>query len=166
MQTPHRFLTTSHRRQRLVLWALAMLTWIAAVLFAGQRITPRQVRQRHKSVSLERLTRLTIQLLLVRSAELARRPRIRIIYYKHGRDRRRRHFIRSLLGAQLRRALTRKDLAARVAQLIHVLRHLDHFARALFRRRLTRLWRVVPQLAPSVALHGAPAPSPAFSDSS
>jgi hypothetical protein len=139
-----RFLTTSHQRQRLVLWALTMLGWIAAVL-SGRHTHARHMRQRG-DVSLDYLTRLTINLLIVRAAELkGRRPSGRCIYVKRGRDLRRRHLIRSLLGARLRRVLTYKGGAStRIQNLIQVLRRLDQHARLLFRRPLTRLFPRTP----------------------
>jgi len=167
MQLQPRLLTTSHRRQRLVLWALAMLSWIAAVLFAGKHLTARQLRQRHRRVSIDGLARLITQLIIVRAGELGRwRRHGRLRFWRRGCDLRRRHYIRSLLGSRLRRALNHKNLAARLAQLIHVLRHLDVFARQLSRRRLTRLWSIAPAPTPAAPIFGAPAPAPALSDSS
>jgi hypothetical protein len=134
-------LLTRHRRQRLVLWTLAMLSWIAVVLFSGKHLNHRQLRQRHRRLSLEGLTRTVIQLTLLRAAELGRwRRGRRLRFFQHGRDLKRRHYIRSMLGARLRRQLGGKSIAARIANLIAVLRNLDTFARALSRRHLTRLW--------------------------
>jgi len=168
MQKPHRFLTTSHRRRRLVLWAIAMLSWFAAVLFAGRRIARRHVRQRE--VSLAELKRLTLQLMIVRAAELARAgPLKRLRFWRRGRDTRPPHIVRSLIGSRLRRAMKRRDLAARIAALIAVLRTLDAHALQLahrMKRRLTRLWPIRATPAPAVANPGAPAPTPAFANSS
>jgi len=179
MQTPHRFLTTQHYRRRLALWAVAMLSWIAAVLFAGRDVAARHMRQRYARVSIERVTRLVINLLLIRARELAPvrpgKPR----YWRHGRHLVARHFIRSLIGSQLRRVLKHKDIATRVANLIRVLRNLDAAARPLaarMKRRLTRLLAIKP--APhSAMLRSGPvtqrrlayalvAPAPLFADSS
>lgn len=66
MQRPFHFLTTPHQRQRRVLWALAMLSWIVAVI-CGRAISSRQGRQRGH-VTLDGLTRLTIRLMIVRAA--------------------------------------------------------------------------------------------------
>jgi hypothetical protein len=143
-----------------------MLRWIAAVLFADKAVTPRQLRARHQRVSLDGLTRLVVQLLLVRSGELAKRKCRRLRFFLQGRDLKRRHFIRSLLGARLRRALKPRSLAARIDALIHVLRHLDHYARQLAKRRLTRLWGVKPAHTPAATLLSAPMLALAFSDSS
>jgi hypothetical protein len=143
-----------------------MLRWIAAVVFAGQAVTARQVRARHKRVSLDGLTRLVIQLLIVRSAELARRKCRRLRFFRHGRDLKRRHFIRSLLGARLRRALKPKTLAARIDALIRALRDLDLYARQLANRRLTRLWSIKPASTPAALIPALPVSASAFADSS
>jgi hypothetical protein len=73
MQTPTRFLTSSHQRRRLALWAAAMLMWIGALLFAAPQVSARQFAQRHRRLSLDGLTRLVINLMLVRAGELAQR---------------------------------------------------------------------------------------------
>ena len=162
----HRLLTTAHQRRRLALWALTMLRWIAGVVFAAKPVSARQVRARHGRVSLERLTRLVVQLLIIRSAELAQRKRGRVRFFRHGRDLRPRHYIRSLLGARLRGVLKPKHLAARIDALIRALRHLDRYARQLAKRRITRLWSVKPAPAPAAAIVSAPILAFAFADSS
>ena len=143
-----------------------MLRWIAAVLFAGKPANARQVTARHKRVSLEGLTRLVVQLLIIRSAELMQRRRKRLRFFRHGRDLRRRHYIRSLLGARLRRVLKPKSIAARIDALIRVLRHLDLYARQLAKRRITRLWSVTPAPTPAPLSLSAPILAFAFTDSS
>jgi hypothetical protein len=169
MQTPHRFLTTQHRRQRLALWALAMLSWVAAVLCGARDVTVRQLRQRYARVSIERLTRLIVNLLLIRARELAPIRKGKPRYWRRGRHLVARHFIRSLIGSKLRRVLKHKDLATRVANLIAVLRNLDAAARQLaarMKRRLTRLLPIKPAPMPADALISLVAPAPSFADSS
>jgi hypothetical protein len=146
----HKRHLTRHRRQRLVLWALAMLTWIASV-FAGRPITSRQAHRRG-DVSLDGLTRMVMQLAAIRAGELARLRRRRPTFFKRGRDLRRRHLRRSVIGSRLRRKLKHKDIATHVATLIAALRDLDAIARPLaqrMRQGLTRLWAVTakPMLA-------------------
>lgn len=153
MQTPRQFLTTARQRQRLVLWALAMLSWIAAVLFAGRRVDVRQLRRRYNRASIEGLTRITLHLVVIRASELGRWRRRRPLLWSRGRDMRVRHLIRSLVGSKLRRALKRERLSERIEALRYVLRHLDVFARYLARRRLTRLRPIKP--ATTVALDSA-----------
>ena len=152
MKSPRRFLTTTHQRQRLVLWALAMLSWIAAVLFAGKEITHRQLRQRYKRVSLESLTRMTIHLIVIRATELGRWPRRKPRFWSRGCDLRVRHLMRSLVGSKLRRALKSKQPEERIEALKYVLHHLDVFARYVARRRLTRLRPIKPTPAPAITL--------------
>jgi hypothetical protein len=162
----HRPLTTARQRQRLALWALTMLRWIAAVLFAGKPVTAHQVRARHGRVSLDGLTRLVVQLLIIRSAEFMQRKRKPLRFFRHGRDLKRRHYIRSLLGARLRRALKPKSIAARIDALIRVLRDLDLYARQLMKRRLTRLWSVKPAPTQAASILSTPVLALAFTDSS
>ncbi|HYD87470.1 MAG TPA: hypothetical protein VEA80_08355 [Vitreimonas sp.] len=165
MNTPKHHLS-SRRRQRLVLWALAMLSWIASVLFAGRKVTPRQLLRRRRSMSLDGLKRMTIQLMIVRAAELAR---LRLPKVPRRRPPVRRHYFRSLLGSRLRRLMKRKDLPARIAVLIDVLRNLDDYAAILakrLKRRLTRLFPIRGVPVSSALLQGAPAPQPACADTS
>lgn len=143
-----------------------MLRWIAAVLFADRAVTTRQLCARHGSISLDGLTRLAVQLLIIRSAELAPSKPRRLCFFRHGRDLKRRHYIRSLLGARLRRALKPRRLAARIDALIRVLRDLDLYARQLMKRCLTRLWCVKPAPTPAATIQSAPIPALAFPDSS
>ena len=169
MQSKPRFLTTPRQRQRLALWTLTVLQWIAAVLFGGRRASCRHARQRCNLISLERLTRLAIGLLIVRAGEHAGRRAGKRRFWRRGRDLRTRHLTRSLLGSKLRRAVKPKGVAARIAALIVLLRDLDTFARRLARRmrgRLTRLWAIKAAPAFAAPLNDAPALPLAFADSS
>jgi hypothetical protein len=164
----HRSILTQHRFQRLVLWTLTMLSWIAAVLSANRAVSARHRRGRF-DISLPWLTQLVGKLLIVRAGQLARRRRKRIVYWRRGRDLRRSHLLRSALGARLRRKLKHQDIRVWLANLIGVLRDLDAHAAPLaqrLRRGLTRVWRWWGPIAPAVALCGAPAPMPALADSS
>ena len=147
-----------------------MLSWIAAMLSADRAVARRHVQQRIGFISLPWLTRRVGHILIVRAAQLGRlRRRKRIRFWRHGRDLRPAHLIRSVLGGRVRRALKHKDATTWIARLIHVLRNLDAYARPLIRRLnggLTRLLRLVPAIPPAGAIHGAPAPTPAFADSS
>ena len=158
---------TRHRRQRYVLWALAMLAWIASV-FAGSRITSRQAHQRG-DISLQGLTRMVMELVVIRAGEVARIRRRNLAFFKRGRDLRRSHLLRSVIGSRLRRTLKRRDIAAHIANLIAVLRDLDAFARPVaqrLRRGLTRLFPIT-RIAPSFdTILGPPAPTPALTDTS
>lgn len=167
MKSPRRPYLTQHRRRRLVLWALAMLLWIASLL-AGVRPTRRQLAQRG-DISLDGVAWFVRRLILIRGGELAGFNRNRPCYFKHGRDLRRPHVLRSICGSQLRQALDHRDPIARIAILIDALTHLDvwaaRFAKRL-RRRITRLWAIAPAPMPAMALAGASAPNPAGADSS
>ncbi|HYD89225.1 MAG TPA: hypothetical protein VEA80_17230 [Vitreimonas sp.] len=136
-----------HRRARLIAWALAMLTWMAQVLFADAPFTQRHARRRGPRMSLAGLTHMVRQLIIVRAADLARqRPKSRFNFHYRGYDRTPRAVIRAVIGARVRRMLKRDDLAARIGVLIHALNHLDQYASIVarrLRRRLTRLWPIL-----------------------
>lgn len=145
-----------------------MLQWIAVVVFAGKRITRRDLRHRG-DVSVAWLRRVTEELLIVRASELVRtrpgKPRI----WKHGRNLRPRHLMRSILGARLRCVLRHKHHRAQIGALIAVLRDLDHYAELLaqrLRRRLTRLWPITSAPTSAAQLLSPPASLPAIADSS
>jgi hypothetical protein len=168
MKTQRRFLTTPHQRQRLALWTLTALQWVAAVLFGGREVAVRHLHQRCPLISLERLTRLATCLLIVRAREQARCRAGTLRFWRHGRDLRPRHLIRSLLGSKLRRAFKPKGVAARIAALIGLLRNLDACARRLarrMRRGLTRLWPIKAASTFAAPLTDVPALL-AFADSS
>jgi hypothetical protein len=158
-------LPTQHRLQRLALCTLALLHWIAAI-FSGLTPSARHRAQRGH-VSLASLKHRVIALIIFRALHLIG-PYRDAPSARHGRDLRRSHFIRSLLGSKLRRALNHKHAPTQVAQLIAILRNLPAYAAHVAYRlhHLRRLWRIVPPIAPATALYGAPAPSPAFADSS
>jgi hypothetical protein len=121
-------------------------------------------------MSLDGLTRMTIELMICRAAELARlRRRQRIRVWRYGRDLTPRHLLRSLVGSRLRRVLKPKDVAARIAILTGVLRNLDTFAAQLakrMRRGLTRLWPILPAPTSAAPLVALAAPAPSYADSS
>ena len=144
-----------------------MLLWIAS-LFAGVRPTRRQL-DRRGDISLDGVAWLVRRLILVRAAELAGYNRNRPCFFKYGRDLRRAQLLRSICGSKLRRALDHSDPIARIAILIDALTHLDawaaRFAKRL-RRRITRLWAIMPAPTPALALAGALALPPPCADSS
>jgi hypothetical protein len=169
MDKPKPPIFTEHRRKRLTLWALTVLGWLMSVLFGNRDVSVRHLNQRLDFVFLDELTDVTRALLVSRALQFAsvRTPR-RLHYWKHGRSLRRVHFMRSFLGARFRRLLAHRDLKTRIAQLIAVLRNLDVYARRLMQRmrKLHRLWRIVPRIAPAALMLGPPAPPPAVCDSS
>lgn len=148
---------------------LTMLAWIASLL-AGGAPGARHLRQRRCAMSLHGLARTVKRLILQRAADIAGlRRKHRPILFRHGRDLRRRHFARSILGSKLRRALNQRDPVRRVAILIDALTHLDAWA-ARFARRLRcgfmRLWSIPPAPTPAIALVAPLALPPACADSS
>jgi hypothetical protein len=166
----YRPILTQHRLQRLALWLLTLLHWIAAILSANLPAHARHRRQRG-DISLAWVSRWVGALVTVRALNMLRpRPRrMRFLYWRPTFNARPSHFQRSLFGAKLRRALQHKDPATHIAQLIAVLRNLDTYAAELalrIRCRLRRLLRAWLEIAPATPLHGAPAPSPALTDSS
>jgi hypothetical protein len=169
MNKPKPPVFTEHRRKRLTLWALTVLGWLMSVLFGERDVSVRHLQQRLDYVFLDELTDMTRALLVGRALQLAkvRMPR-RLQYWRHGRSLRRAHFMRSFLGAHFRRLLNHKDLKTRIAQLIAVLRDLDSHARRLMQRmrKLYRLWRIAPRIAPATTVRGGFAPMPALADSS
>lgn len=167
MQTQTRSKITAHQRQRLILWALTMLHWFAKALLDYRIVTKRQLAQRG-DYSLGWLTRLVTNIALHRARDfLGRVPTVKHVW-RRGRDLRRSHMRRSLIGARVRRALKHKDIATSIARLIDALNNIDHYARQLAKRykRLRRLWSIKPPLAPCAAILGAPALLPASCDSS
>jgi hypothetical protein len=167
MQTQRPYLT-SHRRQRLVLWALTMLTWIASLL-GGAMPLRRHLRQRYRKMSLDGIALMIKQLILVRAGEINSRRKRRLVFSKRGRDLRRRHFMRSIYGAKLRRALKHRDPLARIAILADALKHLEVLAQ-WFAKRLRcgfmRLWAIVATPGQAAFIPNAPATAPLCADSS
>jgi hypothetical protein len=149
---------------------LAMLSWIAAVLCEKRSFSARHLRQRG-DMSFPLLSRWVGNLLIAHALHvLPRTPRARFLYWRRTFNARPSQFRRSLLGAKLRRVLTHKDPATRVAQLIAVLRNIEEYAvRLAYRIRhcLRRVLRGLLTIAPATPrpAHGA-CILPAFSDSS
>lgn len=164
----YRPILTQHRLQRLVLWTLAMLLWFGAVLCGSRPISRRHLDQRG-DLSLRGLARMVTALLIFRALNINARSYRRVSIWRRGRDLRRAHFRRSLLGAALRRALHDKNSAAHIAKLIRVLRNLDAYAAATLRRlhRMRRYFlRTTPNIAPPAPMVVAPALPRALADTS
>jgi hypothetical protein len=152
MHLPKRHLT-KHHRARLVAWTLAMLAWMAEVLFAAAPFIARHERQRGASMSLDRLTWRVKTLILLHAADLApRRAPKRFIFRRHGRNLLRPGLLRATFGSHLRRALKRKHIAERIAILVDALRRIDVWAAGLakrMRRGLTKCWPLLPAPTPA-----------------
>jgi len=166
MQIRKRHLS-KHRVQRLILWTLAMLNWIAGLLIDGRGFDFRKFRRRRDCISQAWLTQLTMRFLILRAAELARlrkRPRA-----AHRPVRRYRHVIRSLIGSRLRRVFKHADPSAAIANLIHVLCNIDAYGKTLaqrFKRGLTRLNPITSPPSNDALALGPPASPPALLNSS
>jgi hypothetical protein len=169
MQTLRRFFT-QHRLQRAILWTLAVLAWMQTAVFGDRDISWRHARQRRDVIWLPGLTRFVRKLLMARAIQLARlRPRRQILYWRYGRDQRRAHFHRSVIGSMLRKATRRGPERAWIARLMHVLRNIDTYAAVLarrLRRGHARLWRSWGPIAAEDAICAPPAVPPACADSS
>jgi hypothetical protein len=174
MRKPVRFLSP-HRVARLTAWALAMLAWVAGALFGARELDQRRLFQRAVFLSLHRLTRLTCRLAIIRAVELTGiRARQRTIRNTAPAGFRRRTapraLVRACIGARLRKALKRGDLAERIRFLAAALSNIDAFARRYLvpraLRRLTKLCAIVLIAPPGDAIPGPPAFSPALADSS
>lgn len=174
MNKPTRLLNP-HRTARLAAWALAMLAWVAGMLFGQGAPHRRRLRQRGRFFSLDRLARLTCRLAMIRAVEIAGiRPRQRTIrnaapagFQRRTAPRARE---RACIGARLRKAMKRGDVAARIGFLAAALADIDAFARryllARALRRLTKLCAIVAFAPPAVAILAPPAFTPAAADSS
>jgi hypothetical protein len=161
-----------HRRARLIAWTLAMLAWLASVLFGQVAFAARHERQRGARMSLAGLTRMVKMLIISRAIDLARR-RWRASSRAHaGRPiKAPKSALRVMLGARVHRMLARGDVGGRIAVLIHALRHIDAYAALVakrLRRGLTRIWLRFFAITPSrtIPLASLFAPRAAFADSS
>ncbi len=168
MQTSKPFLT-QHRRQRLVLWALALLAWIADIWLAGRNTSVRHERRRTHHGALHHLRQTIARLVLLRAHDFAR-ARSRASSFPHaGRKLRPAHLKRSYIGGKLRRALKRQNMRDQIAVLLDALTHLDIWAKryiARIKNGLTRLWPRRTSRTRAQAIRIAFAPPPAFADSS
>jgi len=170
MQLPNRPLS-KHRRARLIAATLAMLLWLAQVLFAGGPFSPRHERQRARAMSLQRLTKQVKLLIVSRALDGLRRRRPRRVRRFRGRSIAPRASVDAIIGMRLKRRLKRRDLGERIAVLIDALLHIDRYAAHVakrLRRGLTRRWRAVfaidwPRSAPAPF---GPAPAPHIADTS
>lgn len=144
---------SKHRRARLIAWALAMLVWMAQVLFGAVAFKPRHERQRAERMSLAGLERMVKQLIISRAIDLSRRRwrRSRVRAYR-GRALVARSWANAVIGSRVRRMLRRRAIGERIAVLIHALRHLDYYA-ALVAKRVkrgqTRRWLYLFALPPA-----------------
>jgi hypothetical protein len=172
MRITHPPALNRHRLARLIVWAQALVLWAAAVLI-GERIgNRRHIRQRYRALTIDKLARLVRNLLIIRAAEFVRlRPAPPWRDFAPAGFQRRRGLcrLRAVAGSRLRRVLNEGDLAARLMRFVHIVGHLDAYARTfLLRRARNRIGRLNPLIAARprahvLPLHWAQTPSPADS---
>jgi hypothetical protein len=168
------YIISSHRLVRLIAWARLALAWAAMMLFSedAPRPTRRRIR-RYGLLSLDRLERLVRNLVLIRAAQLARRParRCTFAFAPAGfrRRRRTRQLLRAVAGSRLRRALRDRDPAKRMARLVQALADIETLARRIVRRLpkgLTRVRALVAVRPPHERIRSLAAPARCTCDSS
>lgn len=177
MTPRRRHILKPHRLARIVLWATAMLAWLASILTADAApANRRHIRQRYGFASLDWAERLLRTLALVRAVEItgvSRRPRPQLRNAASAGFRRRiaRGAIgRAVAGVGFRKAIKACDLRTRIQRLRAAFADIDAFARRyLVRRvlrRLTKLCAVIPVAPPAHALRALAEPEPCAADSS
>ena len=118
-----------------------MLAWLAGVL-TGNVLKPRHARQRAERASLWFLARRVHLLIIARAMDFVGRRPLRVrAPLQRGRSIAQPGLMRALIGSKLRRAFKRKSALDSIFAMIHALRNLDAFARAMaqrIRRKLTR----------------------------
>ncbi len=167
-----------HRFARAVLWAKAMLAWLAVALLSetGHRIGRRRIRQRYRFISLAKIERLVGALAIIRTVELAKLQRIKCPPARDaappGFRRRtpRAGAWRATLGGRFRKALKHRDPRQRFQRLLAALGDIDAFARRYLvkrgLRRLTKRRAVVMVAPPADAIAPLPASTPRAVDTS
>jgi len=173
MQLRPRLPFNRHRLARLLLWAQAVLAWVA-FYFEGRSGDPRRRRQRGDFARLDWAAYMLQALALARAFELTgsagRRCIVRNTAGPGFRRRPVRASLRRCAGSRFRRAFRRCDLRVRLARLRRAFAGLDAFARDMFaarvRRGLTRSAPVVIVAPPAQAIPAFAAPAPIAADSS
>ena len=154
------------RLKRIALWALLMLSWIAAVL-GGATPKRRHLAQRGDA-RLDEMTRLVRSLVILRAVEIAppRRTRRTLRFTRPRRQLQ--GLVRTCAGSALRRALRARDPLQRVQRLLAALRQRDVLAARLLRRLKRGLTRLAPiaAAARNQTLRTLSAPPPCAADSS
>ena len=170
-------LLNPHRTARVVRWAVLMLAWLAALLFAGApHANRRHIRQRYGFASFAWAYRLLRALVMIRAVQLtglrARPgppPRNAAPAGFHRRTVRAAS-MRATFGARARKALRARTTLERIQRLIAAFSDIDGFtrrymvARAL--RRLTKLCAIVMLAPPAHAVRTLAAPALSVADTS
>jgi hypothetical protein len=161
---------SKHHRARLIAWTLAMLTWMTSVLFAGAPFTDRHERRRRAHMSLDRLERMVIMLIVSRARDfICERPRRKFTTVRRGHTLLRPGMLRALVGSSLRKTLRRKDVRERMTVLLYAIRNIDLYAAPLakrLRRGLTKRWPIGPTPTPDEVVESLTDTLAIFADSS
>jgi len=169
-------LLNPHRTARVIRWAVLMLEWLAALLFADAPANRRRIRQRYGLITFSWAYRLLRAIVTVRAVQLAglrRRlsPAPRNTAPAGFRRRiRRAPSARVIFGARARKALSARNTLERIRRLIAAFSDIDGFTRrymlARAVRRLTRLCAIVMLAPPAAAVRSLAAPSLTSADTS
>ncbi len=173
MQLRPRLPFNRHRLARLLLWAQAMLAWVACY-FEGRSSDARRMRQRRPFADFDWAVYALQALALARALELTGIVGQRgIVPNTAGpgfRRRKVRASLRRCAGSRFRRAFRHRDPRVRLARLRCAFADLDTFARDMFaarvRRGLTRTVPVIIVAPPAQAIPAFAAPAPIAADSS
>lgn len=165
-------LCTEHRLARLIAWTRLVLVWIAG-LFFNEAFEPSLRRlDRYGFISLRTLKRRVRNLIIIHAAQhlgvragANLRPRQDFAARGFSRRLRPRHFLRSIAGVRLRRALRSRDPATLISNLLTALREIDKLARSVA-RRLTRLAPLLVARPPCTVLRTLAVTAPCAADSS
>jgi hypothetical protein len=173
MRTTHPPILPKRYLLRLIVWAEVMVVWAATVLLCERAATRRHMRQRYGFISIEKLTRLVRNVMIVRAAQFLprRSPRPWRAAARSGfRHRPLRMRLRSVAGSRLRRFLQAGSFTRRLTRLVHIVRNLDAFVRKFLLRRaengVNRLSPLIVARPPQDAIQTRPAQTPALADSS
>ncbi len=111
-------------------------------MLTGNVLKPRHARQRAERASLWFLARRVHLLIIARAMDFVGRRPLRFSgAMQRGRSMAQPGLMRALIGTKLRRAFKKKSALDSIFAMIHALRNLDAFARAMaqrIRRKLTR----------------------------
>ena len=155
-------LLSPHRTARFIRWAVLMLEWLAALLFADAPADRRRIRQRCGLISFTWAHRLLRALVIVRTVQLGNvrarpgpPPRNAAPAGFHRRIRRA-ATARATFGARARKALHARTTLERIRRLLAAFSDIDGFTRrymlARARRRLTRLCAITMLAPPAEAV--------------
>jgi len=144
--------TAERKLARLVARAWLTLAWIGAALFGDTlRINRRYIRQRFVWLDLDRIARVVACLVIARAQQLRHRISVRPLRNCAApgftRRIRRGHYLRTVFGSALRKALKHPNLAQRFGRIVRALASIDRLARRIIHRLRRGMTRTCPVLA-------------------